>query len=171
MRIRLCAVAMLLVGLVAVQAKSAVAANPTKAGEFVVDPPTLINLGFEWFIDGDDNRNARGRGHAIASRARPRWQHGAAAAAAAGRADLQRRSSSTSIAPNMFAGSILDLEPDTAYEARFVLTDPDGVAGEAQKTVTVRTRPEPKPAAGGRVVSRLPAGIQGHRRSSRRSKG
>ena len=26
----------------------------------------------------------------------------------------------------MFAGSILDLEPDTAYEARFVLTDPDG---------------------------------------------
>ena len=32
----------------------------------------------------------------------------------------RRASSSTSIAPNMFAGSILDLEPDTAYEARFV---------------------------------------------------
>src|SRR6478672_11224773 len=28
------------------------------AGEFLVDPPTLINLGFEWFIQGDDNRNA-----------------------------------------------------------------------------------------------------------------
>ena len=27
-------------------------------GEFVVDHPTLINLGFEWLIDGDANRNA-----------------------------------------------------------------------------------------------------------------
>ena len=39
-----------------------VAAAPTggsvTAGEFLVDPPTLINLGFEWFIQGDDNRNA-----------------------------------------------------------------------------------------------------------------
>ena len=32
--------------------------NGVTTGEFVVDPPTLINLGFEWFIDGDDNRNA-----------------------------------------------------------------------------------------------------------------
>src|SRR5580765_2752352 len=39
-------------------APPAFAANPTKPGEFLVDPPTLINLGFEWFIDGDDNRNA-----------------------------------------------------------------------------------------------------------------
>ena len=30
-----------------------------KPGEFVIDHPTLINLGFEWRIDGDDNRNAR----------------------------------------------------------------------------------------------------------------
>ena len=28
------------------------------AGELVIEPPTLINLGFEWFIQGDDNRNA-----------------------------------------------------------------------------------------------------------------
>jgi hypothetical protein len=33
-------------------------ANKVKAGEFVVEPPTLICLGFEWHIDGDDNRNA-----------------------------------------------------------------------------------------------------------------
>jgi hypothetical protein len=26
------------------------------------------------------------------------------------------------VSPNMFAGSILDLEPDTAYEARFVMS-------------------------------------------------
>jgi hypothetical protein len=33
--------------------------NSVTSGELVVDPPTLINLGFEWLIDGDDNRNAR----------------------------------------------------------------------------------------------------------------
>ena len=32
--------------------------NGVRTGELVVDPPTLINLGFEWFIQGDDNRNA-----------------------------------------------------------------------------------------------------------------
>ena len=74
----------------------------------------------------------------------------------------------------MFAGSILDLEPDTAYEARFVLTDPDGVSGpaaNATKTVTVRTRPEPKPAAGGKVYHVYPHEVEGRRRSSRPSKG
>ena len=33
--------------------------NKVKAGELVIDPPTLINLGFEWVIKGDDNRNAK----------------------------------------------------------------------------------------------------------------
>lgn len=28
-------------------------------GELFVEPPTLINLGFEWRIDGDANRNAK----------------------------------------------------------------------------------------------------------------
>ena len=76
------------------------------------------------------------------------------------------------VSPNMFAGSILDLEPDTAYEARFVLTDPDGVSGRpanATKTVTVRTRPEPKPAEGGKVYHVYPVGYTGTRRPSRRS--
>ena len=62
----------------------------------------------------------------------------------------------------MFAGSILDLEPDTAYEAQFVLADPDGVTGESRKTVTVRTRPEPMPADRGRGLSRVSARLQGH---------
>ena len=33
--------------------------NKVKPGEFIIDHPTLINLGFEWFIQGDDNRNAQ----------------------------------------------------------------------------------------------------------------
>src|SRR3954462_8978871 len=33
--------------------------NRTRPGELFIDPPTLINLGFEWRIEGDDNRNAK----------------------------------------------------------------------------------------------------------------
>ena len=33
--------------------------SPTTSGAFVVDPPTLVSLGFEWRITGDDNRNAK----------------------------------------------------------------------------------------------------------------
>jgi len=69
------------------------------------------------------------------------------------------------VSPNMFAGSILDLEPDTAYEARFVMSDPDGFLGQngktVTKTVTVRTRPEPKPFAGGRVFHVYPTAYKG----------
>ena len=28
------------------------------SGKFVVEPPTLTSLGFEWYVAGDDNRNA-----------------------------------------------------------------------------------------------------------------
>ena len=33
--------------------------NDVTSGDFIIDPPTLINLGFEWFVNGDDNRNAQ----------------------------------------------------------------------------------------------------------------
>ena len=32
--------------------------NVVKPGDFTIGDPTLICLGFEWDIDGDDNRNA-----------------------------------------------------------------------------------------------------------------
>ncbi len=31
----------------------------TTAGDFSVEPPTLLSLGFDWKITGDDNRNAQ----------------------------------------------------------------------------------------------------------------
>ena len=40
------------------QARPPVAAVRVTPGDLVVDPPTLINLGFEWLMQGDDNRNA-----------------------------------------------------------------------------------------------------------------
>ncbi len=65
------------------------------------------------------------------------------------------------VAPNMLAGSILNLEPDTAYEARFVLSDPDGVKGKKEQLVAVRTRKEPTPAQGGAVYHVYPFDYKG----------
>src|ERR1700683_5416050 len=64
----------------------------------------------------------------------------------------------------MFAGSILNLEPDTEYECRFVLSDPDGVRGTTHRTVNVRTRKEPMPAEGGHVYHVYPFGYKGRKR-------
>ena len=41
-----------------VRGQAVAAGNGVTAGELVIEPATLINLGFEWFIDGDANRNA-----------------------------------------------------------------------------------------------------------------
>src|SRR5689334_7855896 len=115
--------------------------NAVTAGEFIVDPPTLINLGFEWMIQGDDNRNAkvevsyRKKGDSQWREALPLLRLQNEEIFQGDRLDV--------VSPNMFAGSILDLEPGTEYEARFVMSDPDGVRGETRKIVTVRTRPEP----------------------------
>src|SRR5438094_8605205 len=80
--------------------------NGVKTGEFVVDPPTLINLGFEWFIQGDDNRNAsvevsyRKQGDA-------QWKSGLPLLRLQGERITQGQQIDV-ISPNMFAGSILD---------------------------------------------------------------
>ncbi len=138
---------------------AAPAGSAVTAGEFLVDPPTLINLGFEWFIQGDDNRNAsvdvsyRKQGTTDWKPALPLLRLQGERIRQGDQLDVT--------SPNMFAGSILDLEPATAYEARFVLRDPDGVSGQATKTVTVRTRPEPMPAAGGNVYHVYPPGYKG----------
>ena len=135
--------------------------NGVTAGDFLIDPPTLINLGFEWFIQGDENRNAavavsyRKKGESVWKDALPLLRLKGERVYMASQVDV--------ISPNMFAGSILDLEPDTPYEARFVLSDPDGVRGVAQRTITVRTRPEPKPYEGGRVFHVYPHGFTGQK--------
>ena len=156
--------------------------NKVKPGEFVIEPPTLISLGFEWYVEGDDNRDAtvevwyRKKGDTAWKEALPFLR-------------LNKEQVITDafnfVAPNMFAGSIFDLEPDTEYECMFVMSDPDGVIGfghpsqihpslsrflesdprfaqkEVSKIVTVRTRAEPKPFEGGRTFHVYPRGYSG----------
>lgn len=134
-------------------------ANGTLAGDLFVEPPTLINLGFEWRIEGDANRTAsvevsyRKVGTAAWSKGLPLLRlHGER---------IKQGNQIDVTSPNMFAGSILDLEPATRYEAQFVLRDPDGVSGQARRTVIVSTRPEPMPASGGSVYHVYPPGYTG----------
>ena len=128
-----------------------------RSGKFVVEPSTLICLGFEWYIEGDANHNAavevtyRKKGDLRWRKALPLLR-------------IQNEKCINSfygniidyITPNLFAGSIMDLQPDTAYECKFIMSDPDGVHGEDVKTVTVRTRPKPESSGGGKVYHVYP---------------
>jgi hypothetical protein len=157
---------LLSIGLGLLFASTLAAQTSTVAGEFTAEPPTLVSLGFEWRITGDDNRNAkveasyRKTGESSWRPALPLMR-------------LQREEIGTAPGPNstndparyplfrytaanMFAGSILNLDPGTEYECRFVLSDPDGITGAKEKTVTLRTRSEPRPAEGGHVYHVYP---------------
>jgi hypothetical protein len=138
--------------------------NRTKPGEFIIDHPTLINLGFEWLIQGDDNRNAQVE-VSYRKQGETQWKQGLPLLRLQGERIYQNQGVFDVVSPNMFAGSILDLEPDTSYETRFVMSDPDGLVEQSGKTVTktatVRTRPEPKPYAGGRVFHVYPPDYKG----------
>src|SRR5215831_2173824 len=150
------------------------------AGEFVVEPPTLIALGFEWYIDGDANRNAsvvvsyRKKGTTEWKQGLPLFRLNGERTVTGllnpddpsgpGHRVIQTDTMAfTYVAPNMFAGSIFDLEPDTEYECRFHLSDPDGVSGVSEHQVTVRTRKEPEPAKGGHVYHVYSVGYSGPR--------
>ena len=104
------------------QARISAAATDARItpGEFVVDHPTLINLGFEWVIDGDSNRNAR-VDVSYRKKGDGSWKQGLPLMRLHGERIYQANVWNV-VSPNMFAGSILDLEPDTEYEARFVMS-------------------------------------------------
>ena len=138
--------------------------NKVNPGELVVDHPTLINLGFEWLIEGDDNRNAQVE-VSYRKHGETQWKLALPLLRLQGERIYQDQGVFDVVSPNMFAGSILDLEPDTAYEARLVMSDPDGFVGRNAKSVTkivtVRTRPEPQAYAGGRVFHVYPVDYKG----------
>ena len=121
-------------------------------GELVVDPPTLENLGFRWTVQGDSNRNAsvavtyRRKGDKPWRRALPmlRVHH-----------EIANQDYGPFRCGNLFAGSVMFLEPGTAYEVRFEMRDPDGGAA-APKIVTARTRREPEAPTDVRTVHVFP---------------
>ena len=121
-------------------AVSANAQNSTEAGKFFVEHPTLVNLGFEWAIRGDENRNAsvdvqfRAAGETV-------WRRRCRSYASEGRGSFALASTSTYVVPDGFAGSILNLQPGTEYECRFELKIP--TARQDRRATPCGSRREP----------------------------
>jgi len=136
--------------------------NAVIPGEFIVEPPTLMNLGFEWSIQGDDNRNAK---VAVEYRkgGQSEWKEALPLLRIGDEKVWRAREYLEYWTPRMFAGSILDLEEETTYQCRFTLSDPDGVRGQAVQEATVTTRGVPKSRTGGRVLHVYPPDYQGPR--------
>jgi len=134
------------------------AVNP---GRFVIERPTLICLGFEWELSGDDNRNSTVE-VSYRKAGETAWRQGMPLLRLGGEKVIRKDLGLDYTVPEMFAGSILDLEPNTEYEARFTMRDPDGVKGEGGiQTVKVRTRGEPQAARNGRVLHVYPPAWNG----------
>jgi hypothetical protein len=116
---------------------------------FIVDPATIENLGFRWYIEGDSNRNAS-VAVAFRKKGQTRWRQ------ALPMLRVHHEVSNQRYGPyrtgNLFAGSLLFLEPATEYEVRFTMSDPDGGAPAGSKIVTAATRAEPKASEGGRTI-------------------
>ena len=164
--------------LAAMSVAPAWAENQTSAGKLVIDSPTLTAIGVEWKITGDDNRNAavevsfRRKGETAWRKALPllRIHHEVINSAqppfrpvepTQANPNGERENPWHYDTGNMFAGSVLNLQPDTDYECRYQLTDPDGVGGDKEKIITVHTRKEPQPATGGRTFHVYPIGTKG----------
>ena len=129
-----------------------------------MEHPTLLNLGFEWEIRGDANRNAT---VAVEFRAvgESGWRQALPLVRIGGENVYRRRENLDYTVPDGFAGSILNLQPGTEYECRFQLADPDGASGQTAHTVRVKTRSEPQPSKEGRTLHVYPPDYQGPRRN------
>lgn len=67
--------------------------------------------------------------------------------------------------PDMFAGSVLNLEPDTEYECHFFLADPDGVTGATEKTSLFVPAGSPKRSRVATLTTFIPSGMRGRGKS------
>jgi hypothetical protein len=114
--------------------------NVTTPGEITTPYPTIINLAVEWKIDGDDNQNGivyvkfSEKGIAKWKEAMPLRRVPAG--------EMAGLNGSVFKWENKHSGSIFNLKPDTEYEIKLKLEDPDG--GSAERSITARTRPEPE---------------------------
>lgn len=116
-------------------------------GEPVLEAPTLHSLGAYWIIGGDDNKNAAiSMGYRKAGAGD--WKQGSPLFRVEKGAQKNEQGQSKLNVPDdawLFAGSALFLEPDTDYELKLSLTDPDG--GKAERVFKSHTRHEPIAAA------------------------
>jgi hypothetical protein len=126
-------------------------------GDPVLERPTLRCVGAYWIIKGDDDADAKvtveyRKGSMGA------WKRGPPLFRVEKGRHVDRKFGGTLEIPEgawLFAGSLLMLEPDTGYELRLTLGDPDG--GQAVKMLRARTRGEPVAPTDARIRHVIPA--------------
>jgi hypothetical protein len=125
--------------LMAICAGACSGADATVAGDVFAPSPTLTNISVEWMIEGDDNLNGvvSVRFRAAGERT---WHDGMPLRRVP--AGDARTTTVPFHWPNKHSGSIFDVRPNTEYEVRLTLADPDG--GAAVRNLRVRTRPVPR---------------------------
>lgn len=122
--------------------------NATIPGNISTPYPTFTCLAIEWLIEGDNNHNGvvevsyrqSGEEKWLAAMPLMRVPPGS----------TEDGTRPTFIWRNKHSGSIFNLKPDTEYEIRLSLNDPDG--GRATEILTARTRTIPREAENSRVV-------------------
>ncbi len=162
-RFAVCAAALVLC------AAGAPAEDAVTAGKVTVQPPTLICIGVQWHVRGDENGNATAT-VSYRRKGAGEWRPSLTLY----RVGLDRTLCGRELSdgtrhegwpvPEALVGSVIDLEPGTPYEVRLELADPDGVRGEAVRTLTCATRPEPAPKPGPRIRHVYPPGHRGEKK-------
>jgi hypothetical protein len=125
----------LMMFLLYIQALMMQAQDQTVAGTVTTPYPTIVNLAVEWAIQGDDNQNGIVNVQ-YREKGQPSWKEGM---------PLFRVPAGENIGfkwSNKHSGSIFDLKPNTDYEIKLILMDPDG--GSAERTINAPTRPIPE---------------------------
>jgi hypothetical protein len=136
--------------LLLIPAQAALAGNASAPlGDPVQEPPTLRSLGVYWAIQGDDNQNAVVE-FSYRKTGTTDWHQGAPLFRVERRTKPYLDESGEPKPPSkvqipadgwLFAGSLLMLDPDTAYDLKLKLKDPDG--GDVEKLFAGRTIGEP----------------------------
>src|SRR6266851_2511754 len=126
-------------GLVLLAAAAVRADDVLHPGMVSVDRPTVVTLGVQLLVTGDDNHNAR-----VAVRYRPLGAETWGSAM-----DLFRVHPENVVGwtvPDQFAGSIFELAPGTTYDIELHATDPDGSVDQTMVvSATLRAVPPADP--------------------------
>jgi hypothetical protein len=139
-------------------------ANKTKTNTFITEPPTLECAGFEWYIAGDENRNAEVN-VSFRKQGSKDWKEALPLLRIGGEKIYGHEQRWVYTTENMFAGSIFNLLPDTYYECRLALKDPDGVEGVNEQLVMIKTKAIPVAFPYGKTYHVYPPGFKGPRQS------
>lgn len=164
-------------------ADGAIAADKVTALDIEIVPPTIVSGGVDWKLFGDDNRNATAKVE-YRKVGEAQWRKGLdlfrlqnedmnafpggnmtqVMEGRGGKGAVMMHPLLVYDVPNMFSGSLFNLEPDTEYEVRVTMSDPDGVQGKAAQTERFKTRKVPVATQeGGNVYHVYPWDYKGPR--------